>query len=384
MSDKYPGKILFLSSFDPADRKKLSGVSYFIYDTLIKDFETVDVLGPVQIRGFLNSIIGRIVRKLPVRYNLEHSYFLAYLYARAFRKLLNSHSCDIILAPRASSEIALLRTSIPIFYYTDTTFHSLYNYYEWFSGFSALSVWEGNRIEKKALDNASACIFTSEWAAKSALNFYKIPQNKVHIIPWGPNLESIPLRDEVLAQRQTDTCNLLFLGVEWQRKGGEIAFNAFRHLKNRGYKVKLTICGCIPPEQFQDNDMTVIPFINKNKPEAKQQFHQLMLSHHFLVLPTRAECYGVVFVEASAYGMPSVTTDTGGIGAVVHNNVNGSRLPLSAGPEEYANFIEQVFYTENRYQSMSLATRDFFEQELHWDNFSRKLNLLIDSVKNST
>jgi glycosyltransferase involved in cell wall biosynthesis len=373
-----------LSSFDPTDRKKLSGVSYFIYDTLKKDFETVDVLGPVQIRGFLNSIIGRIVRRLPVRYNLEHSYFLAYLYAREFRKLLTSHSYDIILAPRASTEIALFRTSIPIFYYTDTTFHSLYNYYEWFSGFSALSVWEGNRIEKKALDNASACIFTSDWAANSALNHYKIPEHKIHLIPWGPNLESIPLREEVLAPRQTDTCNLLFLGVEWQRKGGEIAFNAFKHLKNRGYNVKLTICGCIPPEQFQDNDMTVIPFINKNKPESKQQFHQLMLSHHFLVLPTRAECYGVVFVEASAYGMPSVTTDTGGIASVVHNGVNGKRLPLTAGAEDYANFIEQVFYTEGKYQAMNLSTRDFFEQELHWDNFSRKLKLIIDSVKNST
>jgi glycosyltransferase involved in cell wall biosynthesis len=245
-------------------------------------------------------------------------------------------------------------------------------------------VWEGNRIEKKALDNASACIFTSDWAANSALNHYKIPEHKIHLIPWGPNLESIPLREEVLAPRQTDTCNLLFLGVEWQRKGGEIAFNAFKHLKNRGYNVKLTICGCIPPEQFQDNDMTVIPFINKNKPESKQQFHQLMLSHHFLVLPTRAECYGVVFVEASAYGMPSVTTDTGGIASVVHNGVNGKRLPLTAGAEDYANFIEQVFYTEGKYQAMNLSTRDFFEQELHWDNFSRKLKLIIDSVKNST
>jgi glycosyltransferase involved in cell wall biosynthesis len=220
-----------------------------------------------------------------LRYNLEHSYLLAFLYARAFTKLIKSDCYDIILAPRASTEIALLKTPIPIVYYTDTTFHSLYNYYEWFSGFSSFSVWEGNRIEKKALENASACIFTSEWAADSAREFYKIAGEKVHIIPWGPNLESIPLREEVLTPKQSDTCNLLFLGVEWHRKGGELAFNAFKHLKNRGYKAKLTICGCIPPTGFHDDDMTIIPFINKNTPEAKHQFHQLMLSHHFLVLP---------------------------------------------------------------------------------------------------
>jgi glycosyltransferase involved in cell wall biosynthesis len=312
---------------------------------------------------------------------MDHSFLLAFLYARAFKKLLTSTSWDIILAPRASTEIAFLKTTIPIVYYTDTTFHSLYNYYEWFSGFSALSAWEGNQIEKRALKNATVCIFTSEWAAKSAREYYKIPGNKVHLIPWGPNMETLPSRDEVLAPKQTDRCHLLFLGVEWQRKGGEIAFNAFQILKNKGYKVKLTVCGCLPPSHFQDDDMEVIPFIDKNNPESNQRFHCLMLNHHFLVLPTRAECYGVVFVEASAYGMPIVTTDTGGIGAAVHNGINGIRLSLDAGAEQYANYIEQVFFKEEKYRALNLSTRNFFEQELHWDNFSCKLSRIIDSLK---
>ena len=373
--------MLFLSSFDPADRKKLSGVSYSIYTTLTRDFEAVSVLGPVNVRSLLNSFVGRMVRKLPIYYNMDHSHLLAWLYARAFKKLLPYNTWDIIMAPRASTEIAFLKTTIPIVYYTDTTFHSLYNYYEWFSGFSRLSVWEGNRIEQKALENASACVFTSEWAAVSARDYYKIPENKIHLIPWGPNMETIPLREEVLAPKPKEYCRLLFLGVEWQRKGGEIAFQAFQILKQSGYKVKFTVCGCVPPSHFQDDDMEVIPFIDKNNPESKQRFHLLMLNHHFLVLPTRAECYGVVFVEASAYGMPIVTTDTGGIGAVVHNGINGIRFSLDAGAQQYAKYIEQVFFLDEHYQALNRSTRDFFEQELHWDNFSRKLNRIIESLK---
>ncbi len=381
MQGKYPYKVLFLSSFDPTDRKKLSGVSYSIHSTLIRDFETVSVLGPVQIRSLLKSFLGRVIRKLPIHYNMDHSHLMAWLYARAFKKLLPSDTWDIILAPRGSTEIAFLKTTIPIAYYTDTTFHSLYNYYEWFSGFSKLSVWEGNRIERKALENASACVFTSEWAAGSARDYYKIPENKIHLIPWGPNMETIPSREEVLAPKPVDHCRLLFLGVEWQRKGGEIAFQTFQILKNKGYHVKFTVCGCIPPSQFQDDDMEVIPFIDKNNPESKQRFHRLMLNHHFLVLPTRAECYGVVFVEASAYGMPIVTTDTGGIGAAVRNGINGIRFSLDAGAGQYADYIEHSFFKEDRFGALNRSARDFFEQELHWDNFSRKLCRIIDGIK---
>lgn len=34
---------------------------------------------------------------------------------------------------------------------------------------------------------------------------------------------------------------------------------------------------------------------------------------HLLLLPTRAECAGIVFNEASAYGVPILLTDTGGV-----------------------------------------------------------------------
>ena len=53
-----------------------------------------------------------------------------------------------------------------------------------------------------------------------------------------------------------------------------------------------------------------------------------MSSSDILLLPTQAECAGIVFVEASAYSMPIFTHDTGGISNYVINGINGYRLPL--------------------------------------------------------
>ncbi|WP_137463714.1 glycosyltransferase, partial [Escherichia coli] len=42
-----------------------------------------------------------------------------------------------------------------------------------------------------------------------------------------------------------------------------------------------------------------------------------------LLLPTIADCYGMVFCEAAAFGLPVVATDTGGVSSIVINERTG-------------------------------------------------------------
>ena len=106
--------------------------------------------------------------------------------------------------------------------------------------------------------------------------------------------------------------------------------------------VHLTIIGCIPPVAINEKDITVIPFINKHNEEAGLTALSISsVNSDFLLLPTRAECAGVVFCEASAFGIPSITTDTGGVSTYVEDGINGFALPLAARAEAYADKIEQ-------------------------------------------
>jgi glycosyltransferase involved in cell wall biosynthesis len=75
--------------------------------------------------------------------------------------------------------------------------------------------------------------------------------------------------------------------------------------------------------------------------------------------------------------LPIVTTDTGGIGSVVKDGVNGFKLPLTATGEDFAKSIENVFFKRESYEEMRISTRNFFEQVLHWDNFSYQINKVI-------
>ena len=375
-------KVAYLTSVNPYDKKVLSGVPYSILRTLNKHFEHVDVLGPLSYSNSFTRLVRRISGRLKRKYNLNHSYYLAWWFSRKFSKMLKGKKYDIIFAPRMATEIALLKTNIPIVYYTDTTFISFYNYYEWFSNFMSVSVWEGNRIEQNAISKSSILVFSSEWAANSAINHYGADPKKVHILPFGPNIDVLPDRQQINFNKPSDVCKLLFIGVEWERKGGSIAFEALQELKKMGQQTTLTVVGCQPPQYLQDEDMTVYSFLNKNIPEQAEIFNNLLFDSHFLILPTRQECFGVVFCEASAFGLPSITTETGGIGGAVYNGKNGYRLPYDAKGDEYARVIFKIFNDyPNNYVPLAQSSRHMFETILNWDSWAINLKKILASHK---
>jgi glycosyltransferase involved in cell wall biosynthesis len=102
-------------------------------------------------------------------------------------------------------------------------------------------------------------------------------------------------------------------------------------------------------------------------PQGKDQLAELLRTSNFLIFPTRAECAGVVFSEASAFGLPIITSDTGGIATYVRQGVNGIRIPLTASAGSYAEHIWRLFHDRAAYGSMALAGWEEYRQRLNWE-----------------
>ena len=60
-----------------------------------------------------------------------------------------------------------------------------------------------------------------------------------------------------------------------------------------------------------------IAVVTAADPQNRQRLEQIVSKSHRLLLPTRAECYGIVFCEANAYGLPVFATRVGGIPTIV-------------------------------------------------------------------
>jgi glycosyltransferase involved in cell wall biosynthesis len=284
---------------------------------------------------------------------------------------------DFVYAPMAASQIAFLETDIPVVYSSDTTFVLLADYYPEFSGLTERYRLEANEIEQRALGLSQVTSYPSEWAARSAVSDYGADPTRVHVVPWGANLDEVPPRDQIHALKGNGQCRLLFLGKDWQRKGGPLAYGTVVELRKRGLDAHLSIAGCKPRGEFDPAAATLVGTVDKSNPTDRAMLGRLLLESHFLLQPSRHESLGVVYCEASAHGTPSIATDTGGVGGVVLDGKNGFRLPLSAGPDQYADLIMSVYQNRPFYDRLVETTRETFENRLNWDTWALKMRELM-------
>ena len=384
MSIQRPYRIAFLTASDPRDKRSWSGTHYMFGKSLEQYVGEVDYLGPVSMRYIfalgdkVNQVIGKLTRGR--RYHYSVSILVAKMYARIFERKLRGGKYDLIFAPAGYTEFSYLRSNLPIVYCCDSTITQLVGYYSGMSNLLAVSKRELAHIEQRAIARADLMICASQWAADSAINDYKANANNVAVVPFGANFPVVLSREEVLSisHNTRAECKLLFIGVEWLRKGGEIAFETLVELNRLGIDASLTVCGCVPPAGFEHEKLTVIPFLDKNKADELSQMVQLYKEASFFLLPTRAECAGIVFCEASSFGVPSFTTVTGGTADYVQEGVNGYRLSLAARGADFASAIRNVFANEKVYQQLRASSRTLYEEKLNWQQWGRQVMKLLE------
>src|SRR5260370_21070462 len=86
-----------------------------------------------------------------------------------------------------------------------------------------------------------------------------------------------------------------------------------------------------------------------------------------MILPASNDFVPMVFSEASAFGLPVITTNTGGVPGIITEGENGFMLPLSARGPEYADLIAGIYRDDQRYAELVASTRAAFEKRLNWD-----------------
>ena len=167
-------------------------------------------------------------------------------------------------------------------------------------------------------------------------------------------------------------------------KGGDIALQAFEILSSLGYNITLTICGCHPPQKIAHPNVKVIPFLNKNIKNEYDEFLRIMHQTHLLFVPTRADCTPIVFCEANAFGIPVVTSNTGGVTSIIKDGENGIVLPLKSTPHDYATRIQNLLDSTDKIKDMSLKARIRYDTELNWDVWSKRMRELLLIISHKT
>jgi glycosyltransferase involved in cell wall biosynthesis len=375
-------RIAFATIGDASDVRFWSGTPFHMSKSLANEGNEVIHIGPLSAPILpLYKAYSRLCRTFRMR-NLSpfHAESVTAQYAADAARKIRAVSPDIVFAPAGSTFAWSVPDGIPLAYASDATFRLIENYHPNYRNLSRAAREIAERLERDTISRADLLLYPSEWAAESAIRDYGANAARVHVIPWGANLKDAPKRDSVLGSRKPGPCRLLLIGVNWQEKGAEIAIGTLAELKDRGVDAELVICGCTPPKPVTQDGLTIIPYLSKNNRAQRDRLFQLYRDADFFLLPTRADCYPIVFCEAAAHGVPSIAPATGGVPYAIRDRETGILVPPNATKADYAAVIAKIFSNPERLARLSESSRDAFEAQLNWQAWGRRVSDLMQTL----
>jgi glycosyltransferase involved in cell wall biosynthesis len=170
----------------------------------------------------------------------------------------------------------------------------------------------------------------SEWYRRWLVEQVGVPAEHVTVV--GAGLNNPP------AQRPPDPARdrVLFVGVDFHRKGGDLVVEACARLRASGSRaIALTVAGPSrwplsgPPPPW-------VRFLGRVEPAG---LASLYASHDVFAMPSRFEAYGIALLEARAAGLPCIARDAMAMPELVADGVNG-RLVLDDDIERLATVID--------------------------------------------
>ena len=174
-------------------------------------------------------------------------------------------------------------------------------------------------LEKRVYEAAARIITLSEFARKSVIEDYNIDSEKVKAIPSGVNIEAFRSIDSSKKAPKT-RYNILFIGGDFKRKGGEDVLEVFLTTFSELAELHLAT---YTPVECQHPHVHIHRDTKAYSPELLNLYSQADV----FVMPTYADAFATVFLEAMAAGLPVIASQLPQIYEVVSDGETGFLVP---------------------------------------------------------
>jgi alpha-maltose-1-phosphate synthase len=189
------------------------------------------------------------------------------------------------------------------------------------------SVWAR---EAEVYQRASAVFAISEGLRKSFVEQFLVAPDRARAVHAGPNFDvsRIPVR----SSERRGPPTILFVGAQFERKGGPSLLAAFKLVRDRVPDARLIVVG---PDQpiGQHPGVECLGYLRKDVLADSAQLVGAYARADVFCLPTLFEPFGIVFLEAMFFGLPCVGTKVGAVPEMIENGVSGFTVSPGVVPE---------------------------------------------------
>jgi glycosyltransferase involved in cell wall biosynthesis len=190
----------------------------------------------------------------------------------------------------------------------------------------------GDERERAVLSAVTSVVTPSDWARRALLQLYSLPGDRVHVAEPGADAAE-------LAPGTPNAGALLSVAAVIPGKGHDVLVEALAPLTDLRWQ-----CRCVGS---LERDPAFVARLRRSVADGgmdeRVRFSGLQAGAELagsygtadvLVLPSRAETYGMVVAEALARGLPVVAADVGGVPEALGHGADGTRPGLLVPPDD--------------------------------------------------
>jgi glycosyltransferase involved in cell wall biosynthesis len=216
----------------------------------------------------------------------------------------------------------------------------------------------------------------SEFLRRSFITDYGINPAKVVCIGAGINVD-LP---SIEWAKDYSKASILFIGVNFARKGGYDVLKAFRIVRDRIPHATLHIVG--PHDRRADvaemDGMVWHGFLDKDNETDARTLARLLREATVFAMPSLYEPFGIAPLEAMAYGIPCVSSNAWALPEIVPDRICG-RLVEPGDHEQLAEVLTEMLRDPALLEQYGRAGRKHVEGNYTWPKVVERLSASLSA-----
>ncbi len=244
----------------------------------------------------------------------------------------------------------------PYIMLVDNTYALSERYYRPWAPVHGRELRRWSALEREAFHRARFVFTHTEWARRSLIEDYGLPEDRAVFAGTGCNFELSYLpKEKVTDEGQT----LLMVGKDFERKGVSTLLEAFEIVRRERPGARLLLVG--GDDRVERPGVEVL-----GKVYDRGLLMKIYERASIFVLPSNYEPCGNAVVEAMAFQLPCVVSSAGGMAELVAHGETGFIVP-PRDPEQLAGRILDLMAEPELRQSMGAAGVKRVREELNWE-----------------
>ena len=256
----------------------------------------------------------------------------------------------------------------PYVIYTDNTFPLMRRGWPAGAASSRSAARRWQERERRTAQGAGAVFTMSGFVRESFITDYGVDPDRVHAVGAGAN-RMLPSLEEPWDGPPT----ALFVGFDFERKGGRAVVEAWRRVVRDMPEARLRVIGRGRPSEDDP------PGISFEAPVPGGALADLYRQATLFVLPSIFEPFGFAFLEAMGHGLPVVAADTCAMPEIVEDGVTGSLVP-PGDPEPLAAALLDLLRDRDKARAMGRRGYHRVRERWQWSHVADRMAPVLDAA----